>query len=64
MHEAGNVLVARVTGGEVIKVALHPLIGSRTDLGENPHPLAVVWEDPLSINSELPGRDFFERELS
>ncbi len=47
VHEAGHVLVARLTGGEVIKVALHPLIVSRTDLGENPHPLAVVWGGPL-----------------
>jgi hypothetical protein len=28
VHEAGHVLVARLTGGEVIKVALHPLIVS------------------------------------
>ncbi len=47
VHEAGHVLVARLTGGKVIKVALHPLIVSRTDLGENPHPLAVVWGGPL-----------------
>lgn len=47
VHEGGHVLVARLTGGEVIKVALHPLIVSRTDLGENPHPLAVVWGGPL-----------------
>jgi hypothetical protein len=43
MHEAGHVLVALVTGGEVSRVALHPLIISRTDLAEDPHPLAVVW---------------------
>jgi hypothetical protein len=42
-----------LTGGEVIKVALHPLIVSRTDLGQNPHPLAVVWAGPL-IGSGLP----------
>ena len=47
VHELGHVLVARLTGAEVIKVALHPLILSRTDLGENPHPLAVVWGGPL-----------------
>src|SRR6185369_4756478 len=46
-HEAGHVLFARLTGAEVTKVALHPLILSRTDLGENPHPLAVVWGGPL-----------------
>src|SRR2546426_8584056 len=53
VHEMGHVLVARVTGGEVVKVALHPLIVSRTDLGENPHPLAVVWGGPL-VGSILP----------
>jgi hypothetical protein len=42
------VLAARLTGGEVIHVALHPLIVSRTDLGVNPHPLAVVWGGPLA----------------
>src|SRR2546427_6300618 len=47
VHEMGHVLVARVTSGEVVKVALHPLIVSRTDLGENPHPLAVVWGGPI-----------------
>jgi hypothetical protein len=53
VHETGHVLVARLTGGEVIKVALHPLIVSQTDLGENPHPLAVVWAGPL-VGSVLP----------
>lgn len=53
VHETGHVLVARVTGAEVIKVALHPLIVSRTDLGKNPHPLAVVWGGPL-LGSLLP----------
>jgi hypothetical protein len=47
VHEMGHVFVARLTGGEVLKVALHPLIVSRTDLGENPHPLAVVWGGPI-----------------
>jgi len=36
LHEAGHVLVARLTGAEVTKVALHPLILSRTDVAENP----------------------------
>ena len=53
VHEAGHVLVARATGGEVIRVALHPLIVSRTDLGANPHPLAVVWGGPV-LGSLLP----------
>ena len=53
VHEMGHVVVARLTGGEVVKVALHPLIVSRTDLGENPRPLAVVWAGPL-VGSLLP----------
>ena len=28
-------------------MVLHPLTISRTDLGENPHPLGVVWAGPL-----------------
>lgn len=47
VHETGHVLVARLTGAEVTKVALHPLIMSRTDVAENPRPLAVVWGGPL-----------------
>jgi hypothetical protein len=47
VHEGGHVLLARLTGGEVTKVALHPLIMSRIDVSENPHPLAVVWGGPL-----------------
>ena len=47
VHETGHVLVARLTGAEVTKVALHPLIMSRTDVAENPHPLAEVWGGPL-----------------
>lgn len=53
VHEAGHVLVARLTGAEVTKVALHPLIMSRTDVAENPHPLAVVWGGPV-VGSLLP----------
>lgn len=47
VHETGHVIVARATGAEVTKVALHPLIISRTDMAEDPHPLAVVWGGPL-----------------
>ena len=53
VHETGHVLVAWLTGGEVTRVALHPLIMSRTDVGENPHPLAEVWGGPL-VGSLLP----------
>ena len=47
VHEAGHVLGAWLTGGEVVNVVLHPLTISRTDLGANPHPLIVVWSGPL-----------------
>src|SRR6266481_7481753 len=47
VHELGHVLLAWATKGEVTKVALHPLIISRTDLSENPRPLAVVWGGPI-----------------
>lgn len=53
VHEAGHVVVALLTGGEVTKVALHPLIVSRTDVADNPHPLAVVWGGPL-LGSVIP----------
>src|SRR5262245_3665802 len=53
VHEAGHVIVAGMTGAEVINVVLHPLVISRTDIGKNPHPLAVVWGGPL-IGTILP----------
>jgi hypothetical protein len=53
VHEGGHVFMAHVTGGEVINVALHPLIMSRTDVGQNPHPLAVVWGGPV-LGSVVP----------
>lgn len=43
VHELGHVLAAWVTGGRVARVVLHPLAFSRTDLVENPRPMAVVW---------------------
>src|SRR3954451_22380263 len=43
VHEFGHVLGAWLTGGRVARVVLHPLTISRTDLAENPAPLAVVW---------------------
>jgi hypothetical protein len=53
VHEFGHVLGARLTGGEVAKVVLHPLTISRTDLAYNPHPLVVVWLGPL-VGAVLP----------
>jgi hypothetical protein len=43
VHEGGHVLAAWSTGATVERVVLHPLTISRTDLGENPHPLVVSW---------------------
>ena len=53
VHELGHVLGAWLTKGEVMKVALHPCIISRTVLGYNPHPGVVVWAGPI-IGSVLP----------
>jgi hypothetical protein len=47
VHELGHVTGARLTGGRVAHVTLHPLTISRTDLAENPHPLIVVWSGPI-----------------
>lgn len=47
VHELGHVLGAWLTGGRVVRVVLHPLTISRTDLAENPHPLVVAWSGPL-----------------
>ena len=63
MHELGHVLFAWATKAEVTKVALHPLIVSRTDLAENPHPLAVVWGGPL-LGSLLPLAAFGAASIS
>ncbi|MCI0464503.1 MAG: hypothetical protein L0Z62_46825 [Gemmataceae bacterium] len=43
VHEAGHVLHAWISGGQVKRVVLHPLDLSRTDLAHNPHPLFVAW---------------------
>lgn len=47
IHELGHVLGARLTGGQVQRVVLHPLSISRTDLAENPRPLIVAWAGPV-----------------
>jgi hypothetical protein len=46
-HEAGHALGAKVRGGRVDAVCLHPLTISHTELSENPAPLFVVWAGPL-----------------
>ncbi|MDD5557232.1 MAG: M50 family metallopeptidase [bacterium] len=43
VHEAGHVAAARLTGGRVSRIVLHPLAISRTDLSRNPRPLPVAW---------------------
>ncbi|MFH1268944.1 MAG: M50 family metallopeptidase [Planctomycetota bacterium] len=47
VHELGHVLHLWLSGGTVEKVVLHPLEISRTDPGENPHPLVVAWGGPV-----------------
>lgn len=47
LHEFGHVLGAWATGGEVLKIVLHPLSISRVEVSPNPSPLAVVWAGPL-----------------
>ncbi len=47
VHELGHVVGAKVTGGTVERVVLHPLTFSRTDVSPNPSPLVVVWAGPL-----------------
>ena len=46
-HEAGHVLGAWITGGQVQRVILHPLTFSRTDVHPNVHPLLVAWMGPM-----------------
>lgn len=43
VHEIGHVLHALVSGGSVVRVILHPLAISRTDVAPNPHPQFVAW---------------------
>lgn len=53
VHEAGHVLGAFATGGQVTKVVLHPLAISRTDVQGSNQPLVVIWAGPV-IGSLLP----------
>jgi hypothetical protein len=47
VHEFGHVLHAWAGGGRVVKVVLHPLTISRTDVSPNPHPAFVAWGGPV-----------------
>jgi len=53
VHELGHVAAARLTGGTVTQVVLHPCTISRTDVSPNPRPLVVVWAGPL-VGATLP----------
>jgi hypothetical protein len=47
VHETGHVFGAKVTGGRVDAICLHPLTISYTELSDNPSPLFVVWAGPI-----------------
>jgi hypothetical protein len=47
VHEAGHVLGAWLSGGHVVRVVLHPLAISRTDVAPNPNPLFEIWAGPV-----------------
>jgi hypothetical protein len=47
VHELGHVVGAAISGADVVRVVLHPLTISRTDVGNNPKPLVVVWAGPI-----------------
>lgn len=47
VHEAGHVTGAALTGGRVVRVVLHPLAISRTDVEPNPNRLLVAWGGPV-----------------
>lgn len=53
VHEAGHVLGAFATGGQVTKVVLHPLAISRTDVQGSSQPLVIIWAGPV-IGSLMP----------
>src|SRR4051812_5579227 len=53
VHEPGRDLGAWAGVETVSKVALHPLMISRTDASHDRHPLLVVWGGPI-LGSLLP----------
>jgi hypothetical protein len=53
IHELGHVLGALASGGQVVKVILHPLTISGTFVSPNPHPLCEVWAGPM-VGALLP----------
>jgi hypothetical protein len=53
VHEFGHVAGLWLTGGTLARVVLYPLTISRTDPGQNPHPLVELWAGP-AVGSVLP----------
>lgn len=47
IHELGHVFAAWTTHGTVVRVVLHPLEISRTDVLPNPQPIVVAWAGPI-----------------
>lgn len=47
VHELGHVVAAWSTGGSIVRVVIHPLAISRTDVAPNPAPLPVAWGGPI-----------------
>jgi hypothetical protein len=47
VHELGHAIGALISGGSIVRVVLHPLAISRTDVIPNPHPAVVVWLGPI-----------------
>ena len=72
LHEAGHVIAAQLTGGQVNRVILHPLVVSRTDVDPNPAPGTVAWMGPeagcllpaLATLLVRSGRQFANRDSS
>ena len=53
VHELRHVIAAKLSGGQVTRVILHPFTISQTQIGENPRPLLVEWMGPL-VGAALP----------
>jgi hypothetical protein len=48
VHELGHAVGAWLSGAQVVKVVLHPLTISRTDLAHNNSPLVIAWAGPVA----------------
>lgn len=48
VHELGHVMAAWLTGAQLERVVLHPLVISQTEVGYNPWPLTQIWAGPLT----------------